>query len=238
MIPSLSAEQQRAGTVRWLSRTMPILAGPSLGEMAMFGRGWQDDFLGDLLRDEYDAQTAGGASTVALVGGEHGGVVRCTADTADGNYGIIILGNLAGGYDSLDVDSGWVIAWKMRANQLTNIQATAGVYEWAATDFTYAGLRTDIFANNWMIRSTADGIAFTNLDTGVAADTDWHWHSLAAYDVVGTTTIGYWVDGALLGEITTNISGNPMEATMFCVNRGGAASARTTDFDYWTVKPR
>ena len=238
MIPSISAEQERAGAVRWLSRTMPILAGPSLGEIAMFGRGHQDDFLGDLLRDEYAVATAGGASTVALVDGEHGGVVRCTADTTDTNFGALILGSAAGTFDSLDTDNGWVVFWRMRANQLTNIQAVAGVYEWATPGLTYAGFRSDISAANWMIRSSINGIAFTNLDTGVAADTDWHWHSLAAYDVDGTTTVGYWVDGVLLGEITTNISGNPMEATLFCVNRGGSVAVKTNDFDYLAVKPR
>lgn len=224
-----------AASNHFLRRVNPIVGAP-LGEIDLL-RGHRDDFFGDLLRDEYTPQTVGGGSLVTLQDAAHGGWVRLTADTADGNSAALYLGSAAGGFDSLDADDGWVMFWRMRANQLTNIQATAGVYSVGGNDFLYAGFRSDISAANWMIRCVAGGVA-TNIDTGVAADTGWHWHTLFVRAITGGRQVDYWVDGAPIGTNTVNVSGVIMEPVLFCVNRGGAAPARTADFDMWRPTPR
>jgi len=205
-------------------------------ERILAARGWRDDFLGDSLHEQYD--TALNNGTVALVGGKHGGWVRCTAGVGNGDYGVLILGSVgAPEYYTLDIDYGWEQTWRMELDSVTNINAGALAFEWTNQYRIFCGLRTDIHATNWIIRCiNAAGNSFT--DTGVAADTDPHVHWMVAYPTLTGHRVDYFLDGALIGSHTTNIYNGFLHPMLWCVNRGGSGTDRIAEFDYWDVIPK
>jgi len=198
-------------------------------------RGHLDDFFGDQLLDEYTTVVVGAGSSVSLVPG-HGGWVWLRAGPANGRSAKLWLGDATDLWPTLDADYGYVIAVRMVINRTTNIQATIMVGNAASTRYIAYGIRTDMVANNWMIR-TVDGVGGSNLDTGVATDTDPHWHVANVYPITGGRQIDYFLDGAPIGSKTTNMPNELLTPNLYCQNRNVAADCDMR-VDTWDVIPR
>lgn len=221
----------------FLRRNSGYPLGATLTELDYL-RGWKDEFSGDAFHEQYTPASAGVGTSVTLVNSAHGGWTRLNAGLANGNSAMLVLGNtLAPFYYMLDADNGYCIISRLRLHATTNIQAGVVTFEWTNQYRIFCGLRTDIHANNWIIRClNAAGNSFTN--TGVLADTNWHTHIMK----VGPTTTGhrvdYFLDGGLIGTHTTNIYNGLLHPVLWCINRGGSGTDRIADFDNLIVFPR
>ena len=228
-LPSLAPELERAGNVLWLSRTQPILAGPSFGEMGLFERGWHDDFLGDLLMDEYEQRTVGALSSLVLQNA-HGGVLRLTAGNVIANYARIMLGDSAYSTNNLDPDNGFRLIGRFRLSSTTSILGDMFVNA-PVVQHIHITADTDQ-GPNWYLRTYDDsGGADIFTDSGVAFDTAMHWHVLE----VSTGYAAHWMDGSLINSTTTKIPTIPMTANVRCLARANAS--KYMDLDYFAAVP-
>lgn len=221
-------------TNRFISKTIPGVG--AWGELDVL-RGWKDDFLGDSLAPQYTTWVIGAGGSTTLLAA-HGGVVRLRVDVALNDFQNLVLGDAADNYTTLDADEGWVMYWRAQIPSLADLQATAGGYlVGGASDHIYAGFRVDVSAANWILRCS-DGAGTTNVDTGVAADTNYHWHGLSAYvNGDGNRQADYKLDNTLIGSTTGNVTANLLTPMLLNVNRVGGAK-RNFDIDFWAVIPR
>ena len=230
MRPTVAPDLRAAGAVSWLSRIEPVVAGPSLGEVALF-RGFKDDFLGDLLDDRYEQRTEAAArSSLVLQDGAHGGVLRLLTGNVAADYARIMLGDQTYATDNLDPDDGFELIgyWKLSAttsilgDMFVNAPVNEHIHVTADTDQ----------GGNWYLR-TFDGVGVdTFTDSGVAIDTDWHWHRL----LVESQYAAHYLDGALINYTAVEIPTIPMTANMRCLARANAS--KYVDLDFCAVIAR
>jgi len=201
-------------------------------ERILAARGWSDDFLGQALHEQYEPRTdaLGVGSYVALVNNAHGGVVRLYAGAAVAAYGRLMLGEQSDLYDTLDPDEGFRIIARWKLSHTTNVLGDMFVN---APAWNHIHVVADTaHGPNWYIRND-NNIGVDNWeDSGVAIDTDWHVHELAAT----SGRAEHLLDGALINVSTTKIPTVPMTPDMRCLAR--AAAARYVDLDWWTVRPQ
>jgi len=195
-------------------------------------RGHKDDFLGDLIQDEYTQNTNAGG-TIALQDGAHGGVVRLACAAGAGSYAYLWLGDAAGGYDTLDADEGWVMAMRACIQATTNALNFFGVYNVALGHYIEAGFYS-VSGANWFLRGS-DGAAWS-VQGVTAADTDWHRHALEVRPHAGGRRVRYYVDGNIEVERTANIPATVLTPLLGVYVIG--ATARWMDVDVWDTIPR
>ena len=230
MIPSISAEQERAGAVRWLSRSLPTVTGPNLGELGLFQRGWRDDFLGDLVRDEYEQRTEVAArSSLVLQDGAHGGVLRLLTGNQVSDYARLMLGASSDLFDTLDPDNGFRLIGYWKLSSTASILGDKFVNA-PAWNFIHITADTAIGAN-WMLRTDNNSGVEVQTDSGVAFDTDQHWHQL----YVESGYAAHYLDGLLINSTTSKIPTVPMTADFRCLTR--TTAVKYLDLDYWAVIP-
>jgi len=196
-------------------------------------RGHNDDFFGDQIADEYSTTLVGG-STVALTTPAHGGVCLLTSGPAAANYANLRLG---GGYNTLDADEGWLMITRMRVSHTTDIAGDFGAFDgniW--NDVILVGINTAFIAANWIIVTRTGGGGWNAVNSGVAADTDWHWHAASVYPIAGGRQVDYYLDGALIASTTVSVPTVVLEPVVR-VNLGAAAT-RYNYLDVWDVIPR
>jgi hypothetical protein len=198
-------------------------------------RGWKDDFVGKTIHQHYMTEVNGAGSSVALCQTE-GGILAMIAGPANGRWARIWLGDNADNYPVLKAQRGWRQIARMQISHTTNIQATLEAVQIAPTRQIVCGIRTDAVASNWLIR-TWDAAGTTNTDTGVAADTAWHWHQVDVYPSNSGHRVDYFLDGTLIGYSALNIPTEVLTPNVIVVNRGVAAS-RSVSVDFWAVIPR
>ena len=226
-------EDIRAGSDHFLRRVNPLIGCP-LGELDYL-RGHKDDFFGDLLRDEYTSSVNGVGSFIVLLDAAHGGQVSLTAGPGSGRYARLWLGDAADGYDTLDVDDGWVMIVRMKNNTSGGAWAIQfGAADAAGARYNRAGINTLVSAANWMVQ-TNNGAAGSTV-SAVAFDTNWHWHTISAYPITGGYQIDYWLDGGLIVSHTTNIEANAR--TPYLEVYSLDATLRSANIDFWAVIPR
>jgi hypothetical protein len=197
-------------------------------------RGWQDDFFGDQLKDEYTPQATGAGSSVALVDGAHGGWVRLISGPVGGRSGRLWLGDAADGFDTLDADEGWTQIVRMKLNDVSDQTTVFGTGNAGNNRYIRAGLRTASSAN-WMVQ-TNDGVA-TVTASSVAADTNWHIHRLEVYPITGGgRQVDYFVDGVELLSKTTNVPTDIISPFVLIVSV--IAASEQVDVDSWKVLPK
>ncbi len=196
-------------------------------------RGWHDDFWGDQLKDEYELWTGGAASTVQLQWAANG-VVRLRCDLNLGNWANLVLGDSADNFLSLDITEGWIMLWRAQIPILNQLQALGGGLEATTNHKIVAGFRATTGAN-WIISCTDAG-GTTDLNTGVAADTDWHWHALKVYRKDGVDRVEYSLDGTLIGTNLNSVPVNRLTPMLLCGNVVGG-NRRNHDIDSWDVIP-
>jgi len=201
-------------------------------------RGWKDDFLGDSLHEQYTTQLVGGAVNLpATAGGDHGGIIGFRTNAGANNFARLWLGDAANSYASLDADEGWLMFVRMKVNVSIagNFHVALGARNVAGTRVARCGIHSWVIANNWSIEGT-DGLGTTRTDTLVAFDTDWHWHVLDVYPIIGARQIDYWLDGSLIGSHATNVPTDILTPYISVYNID--AAARSIDVDVWAVIPR
>jgi hypothetical protein len=77
------------------------------------------------------------------------------------------------------------------------------------TTNAYVGFAKRSSDSNWQIATCVEGTGWTYVDTGVAFNADTWLHFEIEYrDVSGTRTLYAWLNGVLVGTITTNLPTN------------------------------
>lgn len=198
--------------------------------------GWKDDFLGDQLKDEYSQTIAGVGSSIALQNWIGGGV-RLRGGPGAARYALLELGDGAGNYEPCQSSPGWLQISYFKLGNNTNIYAGLYAYNSGGTEIVFTGVRTDVVANNWIIRAN-DGVAFAHTDTGVATDTNYHWHVQEVYPTSTGHQIDYYLDSELIGEQTTRIPvGIQLAPACLSYTVGGAAN-KNLWLNFWAMIPR
>ena len=233
--PIVAKESLDLQSNHFLRRSPGYPLGISLGEIDYL-RGWRDDFLGQSLDVKYTQVVMGVGSNITLRH-EVGGVVRMQSGGAATRYALLELGDGAGSYEPLDADYGWVQMGYLRLGSTADIYAGLYAYNSGGAELLVTGIRTDVVANNWIIRAH-DGVAFAHTDTGVAADTDWHLHIQHVYttDVPGYQ-IDYWLDGRKIGSQTVRVPTVLLAPGLISYTVAGAA-VKNLYADIWNVIPR
>lgn len=199
-------------------------------------RGWKDDFLGDQLADQYTAVSSGAGSSGALLNNYHGGAYLLTAGAGAGFFHYLWLGDAADGFATLDADIGWLMLARCRMSHITNIVGDFGALDSAHNNIIQAGISTAAPAGNWLLVTRTGGGAVNNVNSGIAADTDTHWHALNVYPITGGRQVDYFLDGIQIA--TTTVSVPTIVLTPLARCRAVAAAARAVTLDYWGVIPR
>jgi len=124
----------------------------------------------------------------------------------------------------------------LRINSTVDIYAGLYAHNAGGAEIVVTGIRTDVVANNWIIRTNA-GAGYAHTDTGVAADTNYHWHIQHVYPVIGGHQIDYWLDGGIIGSHTANIPTVQMEPALMSYTVAGAA-VKSLKANEYAVIPR
>lgn len=129
---------------------------------------------------------------------------------------------------SFGVDRKFENTWRNYIPYLTDFQGRWGMRGANSTvDAIYFGYASDVGAN-WLIGTLA-GSSSTVVDTGIAADTNFH-----EFRVTGVTgTINYFIDEVSVGVITTNIPTGSM--CPYCRSTSLSTGERDVFVDYVEV---
>jgi len=193
-------------------------------------RGWKDDFLGDAIDAKYSTSFAG-AGTISLQNNMHGGVIRLLTGALVNDYSAL---RLAQNYNTLQAQSGWVMFVRARVDETTNRIYRFGAGDFGAwNNYITAAVDTALANPNWYLRTRTGGGALNDVDSGVAADTDWHWHGLEIYQDYA----GHYLDGIRINQTAIAIPNAAfIEAFMYVLTT--AAIAKSTHVDAWNTIPR
>jgi len=192
-------------------------------------RPWKDDFLGQVLQEQYTVELSGGGSSVVLQNNRHGGVVRLTSDSAVGSWAYLWLGNNAG-FATIDPDDGYEQICRAQLSHTTETFFSIASIQPGAANYVEVCCNTD-WGNNWYIASDNDSLFVSYTDSGVAIDTDWHWHTMIAR----SGRIEHLLDGQLINTHTTKVPTVAM--TPFLRQRRRGNFVRYTDVNCWIVAP-
>jgi hypothetical protein len=225
------AQQQRPFLANMLLPNNRILAGLTALDLL---RGWTDDFFGDGLHEQYSTHSYGTGSSGALLTSAHGGIYRLTAGAGDGRYHDL---RLADGYTPIDADEGWVMIARFSISSTGNLAALVGAKDASpATENLDCGIDTDAGHSNWVIRTRTGGGAVVYTNSGIASDTNMHWHRLDAYPITGGRRADYYLDGTLIATTSTNIPAVLMMPYWMAYSR--EAASKYIDLDIAVVIPR
>lgn len=202
-------------------------------------RGWRDDFLGDALHEQYTTEIFGVNSIVATLWIDaHGGWANLQSGDGAGRYSYLWLGDAADGYATLDADEGWTQIVRMKISHTTSIAGDFGAVDSAFNNIILVGMNTTAVAANWYLETRTGGGALNNIDSGVAADTDWHVHRFDVYPVpvTGVRQVDYFLDGARIATTTVSVPTIVLTPIVRCYST--AAALRNIDVDFWAVIPK
>ena len=202
-----------------------------LRERILVARGWRDDFLGDLLMDQYEQRLVGAASSLVLQSA-HGGVLRLTAGNVISDYARIMLGDSAYTFNTLDADFGWFMVGRYKLSHTTSILVDMFVTD-ALVNRIHVAADTD-HGPNWYLRMDNNSGVDNWADSGIAIDTAWHVHRLE----VTSGRAEHWLDGALINYTTVKIPTVVETGNLRCLARAAFIAGRWMDADYWVVEPR
>jgi len=191
--------------------------------------GWKDDFFGHTLRSEYDQRTVGGASSITLEDGVHGGVMRLTSGVNVADYARIMLGDRLYAFDSLDPDDQFWLGGIIKLSHTTNILMDLFVNA-PVNEHVHISADTNQ-GPNWYLRTDIGTGVDAWANSGVPIDTNWHEHWLEMRSGLAR----HWLDGAVINETTVKIPVIPMTANVRCLSR--AAASRYARVDFWAAIP-
>lgn len=195
-------------------------------------RGHQDDFFGRALHPAYQIELNNGV--IDLPDGEHGGRVRLRAYTGVTNWAVLWLGDNLGGYDTLRADEGWVMLAEMEHSDSETCTLVFG-----AMDSTKSQNRiwAGNFSGTWRLRCTSGG-ADTTVSSGISVDVGvTQLHALDVYPTATGRQADYYLDGALIASVDTNVPTVPMTPSFYTYN-GDASDAKEQFCNFVRVIPR
>jgi len=237
LLPTVSPDLRDAGSNSFLLRHVQTL-GIALGEMDYL-RGHKDDFFGDQIADQYTSVANGVGSFVVLLDAVHGGAVSLTSGPGVGRFAQLWLGDAADGHDSLSADPGYVIIGYHALSDGGNISGRVGVSNAAKDRYLLVGADTAV-GGNWYLwcRAGALPAGLTTVDSGIAIDTDYHWHVIDVYPTSTGRRADYYLDGAPVATSITNIEAAAFVRTPFVECLSPGAWMRAVALNYWAAIPR
>lgn len=194
------------------------------------------------VRDDFMAGTAASgqigelgwnttAGTVTMIASEaaHPGIQRIDTTAVSGTVANIALrGNysVAGAFEASDL---FDLQFLFRLNQVdANTQLRIGLPSQPTGNPSAEGAYLELLGTdtNWFF-VTRHAAAQTRADSGVAANTSWHWIRVRR---LGSTTLGFTLDTGAEITATANLpTGGALNPTIQIVN--GAAASKTVDVD-------
>ena len=191
---------------------------------------WFDHFLGDQIKDEWNS-TIVGAGTNAVVDQQTGGIVRLTTGGINGDNNILDWNDIR----SLLVSKRVSIEFKAKLDSITSSSATLDLLFNVNNRVSfYATLPAEA---NWLIWCR-DGGASTQLDSGIAVDTDYHIFRSECH-THGGNHVHFYIDGVETANspITTNIpddAADYLQPRLF--RRTAIGAVKSMDVDYVVVR--
>lgn len=198
-------------------------------------RGHFDDFLGD--EDLFYRYTpvVVGAGSISMQDDRHGGQLRFRVGNTANDTSTLWLGDAADGHDTLDADEGWLQINRSMLEDVVDVRSRMGTRDVAINNFIRCGLATS-FGANWILRTRTGGGAINTIDSGVAADTDWHWHVLDVYPITGGRQVDYYLDGVIIATTTVSVPTAVLTPFLQCQTLANDFTVWYVDF--WGVIPR
>ena len=182
---------------------------------------WWDHFLGDQLKDEWRSTGDAGGSA-AVIDSQTGGIVRITTNNVDGEDWRIDWNNIR----SLLVSKKVTMECRLKLAQTTDCVSRALLF------FDFDGMIGFIYASdaipNWRIL-TDDGGAGTVLDSGIAADTDYH---IFRIECLPTGAVHFYIDGVETANSPITITIPTEHLQPFLRMDTLANAAKSMDVDY------
>lgn len=194
-----------------------------------------DDFHGDQIQNEWDSHGNAGGSAV-VVDAQTGGIVRLTSDT--------------------DIGDGWFLDWGANPNEVRSLLVTKRVtmeFRCKVPTLANTTIRNRLLFDgdnfvefeydtaqghtDWWIKCR-DGGAETDLNSGVAVNTDYHIFRIECHTHTANH-VHFYIDGTQTANspINTNVPDDPTDYLMpwFAVITRTTA-ARTMDIDYCYIR--
>lgn len=185
---------------------------------------YYDDFLGDVLRDEWNAVTSGSgtATVVTAVNGK----VQLDNTSAEDDAGIDW-----GAFYNWDPTLNCVLEFKAEVNTITNLNFIGGFYKDADE---YAYFHIDDADNNIDYAASLNGgVGAVDEDSGVDIDTDPHIFKIECFD---DGSVKFYIDNSLVGTApagTLSTSAGILHKPYFLVtDASGQTTQHLFDIDY------
>jgi len=195
-------------------------------------RGSNDDFFGDAIDAKYST-TFAGAGTITPQNNMHGGVIKLLTGALVNDYSAL---RLAQNYNTLQAQtgSGWIMLVRAKVNETTNRTYRFGAGDFGVwNNYITPTVDTALANPNWYLRTRTGGGALNDVDSGVAADTNWHWHALE----VRQDYAAHYLDGDRINQTVIAIPNAAfIEAFMYTLTT--TTVAKSTYVDVWDVIPR
>lgn len=148
---------------------------------------YYDDFLGDVLRSEWNAFTSS-AGTGAIVSAVNG-KVQLDNTTSEDDSGLDW-----GAFFNWDPTLNVVMEWKCEVNTITNLNVIMGLYK-DADEYAYFHVG-DADDNIMYAASLNGGVGAVDIDSGVDIDADAHIFKIECFD---DGSVKFYIDNVLVG---------------------------------------
>ncbi len=172
-----------------------------------------DNISGDSLNERWTTGNfTGGTPVFTMIDGIDEGF-EIDSGSSSANKGGFIAFNGIRQYDNTLV----ALIASMKFMDTTVILANVGL-QGDSPNFTKDRLesRLDTNTSSNILLLTKDASTSSSVDSGLAADTNWHTHDLKLDSIAAKQ----WIDGTFKGIKTTNLPTTALEPTFFVVQRG------------------
>lgn len=185
---------------------------------------YYDDFLGDVLRSEWNAFTSS-AGTGAIVSAING-KVQLDDTSAEDDSGLDW-----GAFLNFDPVLNCVMEWKCEVNTIANLNVLMGLYK-DADEYALFGI--DDADDNIDYRASLNGgVGAVDADSGIDIDTDAHIFRIECYD---DGSVKFFIDEALVGTApagTLSTTAGVAHKPYFLVtDKSGQTTQHLFDIDY------
>jgi len=185
---------------------------------------YYDDFLGDVLRDEWNAFTSG-SGTAAVVSAVNGKAQLDNTSSEDDS------GLDWGAFFNWDPTLNCVMEWKCEVNTIANLNVKMGLYKDADE---YAWFHVDDADNNIDYAASKNGGAgAVDSDSGIDIDADPHIFTIECFD---DGSVKFYIDNVRVGTApAATLSATPgvLHKPYFLVtDKAGQTTQHLFDIDY------
>lgn len=185
---------------------------------------YYDDFLGDVLRDEWNAVTSGSGTAVVVTAVN--GKVQLDDTALEDDAGVDW-----GAFYNWDPTLNCVMEWKCQVNTITNLNVIMGLYKDADE---YAYFHVDDADNNIDYAASLNGgVGAVDEDSGIDIDTDAHIFKIECFE---DGSVKFHIDGSVVGTApagTLSTSAGILHKPYFLVtDAAGQTTRHYFDIDY------